>query len=102
MARKKSPLRKELLIAVALLGFGVLPLPILVYWVGTRVVGEYAAEGGLWALVGNIWTGLGNGSALAWLLVVSPYLIIQLLRLARVLWRRRPDVSGVTVSDANQ
>ena len=102
MARKKFRLGKELLIAIALIGFGLLPLPVLVYWVGTRVVGEYAAEGGLRALIEDIWTDLASGNILAWLLVVSPYLIIQLLRLARVLWRRRPDVSGVTVSDINQ
>ena len=81
--------RKELLIAIVMLGFGLVPLPTLVYWVGTHVVGEYEAEGGLSALIGHVWGDLANGAPLAWVLVVSPYLIIQLLRLARCLWHDR-------------
>ena len=86
-------LRKQTLIAMMLLGFGLLPLPVMVYWVGTQVVGPYEAEGGLWALVGNVWGDLTSGNPLAWILVLSPYLIIQLLRLARK--RYRDDVSAV-------
>lgn len=88
---------KEVLIAIVLLGFGLLPLPVLVYWVGTQVVGAYEAEGGLWDLVTDVWLGLLDGSPLAWILVVSPYLIIQLLRLARSLWRSGRDVKGIKV-----
>ncbi len=102
MAHKKSRLRKELLLAGALLSFGLLPLPVLVYWVGLRVVGEYSGEGGFWDLIWHIWSDLAAGSVLAWILVVSPYVLIQLLRLGRALWRHGPDVSNVTVSDTNQ
>jgi hypothetical protein len=99
MAPRRFRPGKELLIAVALLGFGLFPLPALVYWVGARVVGEYPEEGGLWALIGHIWSDLASGNPLAWILVVSPYLIIQLLRVARAIWRRNADVSSVTVID---
>ena len=102
MTRAKSRLRKELLVAAALLSFGLTALPLLVYWVGMRVVGEYYLESGLSDFVWHIWSDLAAGSVLAWILIVSPYLIIQLLRLALILWRRRPDVSSVTVSDVNQ
>ncbi len=102
MAQKKSWLTKELLLAAALLGCGLLPLPVLVYWVGIRVVGEYSAEGGLWDLIWHLWSDIATGSLLAWILVASPYLLIQLLRLGRALWRYKPDVSDVTVSDTNQ
>ncbi len=102
MTRAKSRLRKELLVAVALLSFGLTALPVVVYWVGMRVVGEYYPESGLADFVWHIWSDLATGSVLAWILIVSPYLIIQLLRLALLFWRRRPDVSNVTVSDVNQ
>jgi hypothetical protein len=102
MTRAKSRLRKELLLAAALLSFGLTALPVLVYWVGSRVVGEYYPDSGLSDFVWHIWSDLAAGSVLAWILIVSPYLIIQLLRLALILWRRRPDVSSVTVSDVNQ
>ena len=102
MANKKSRLRKELLIAAAFLSGGLLALPVLVYWVGIRVVGEYSGEGGLWDLIRHIWSDLPAGSILAWILVVSPYLLIQLLRLGRALWRHKPNVSDVTVSHINQ
>jgi hypothetical protein len=102
MTRAKSRLRKELLVAAVLLSFGLAALPVLVYWVGSRVVGEYYPDSGLSDFVWHIWSDLAAGSVLAWILIVSPYLIIQLLRLALILWRRRPDVSSVTVSDVNQ
>jgi len=102
MTRAKSRLRKELLVAAALLSFGLTALPVLVYWVGMRVVGEYYPESGLSDFIWHIWSDLATGSVLAWILIVSPYLIIQLLRLALIFWRRRPDVSSVTVSDVNQ
>ena len=102
IGRTTSRLRKELTLTAMLLSFGLLPLPIIVYWVGTRVVGEYAADSGLGALIWHIWSDLTAGNILAWILVLSPYLIIQLLRLARSLWRYKIGVSNVTVSDINQ
>ncbi|MEE8093739.1 MAG: hypothetical protein V3T47_05825 [Gammaproteobacteria bacterium] len=102
MARTKSWLRRELLLFVALISCGLLPLPVLVYWIGIRVVGEYSAESGLWGLISYLWSDLAAGNVLAWILVISPYLIIQLLRLGRALWRYKRGVSDVTVLDRNQ
>ena len=87
MRRTRSRLGKEILIAVLLLSFSLLLLPALVYWGGVRVVGEYSAEGGLADLTWHIWSDLMAGNAPAWVLVVSPFLIIQFLRFAHALWR---------------
>jgi hypothetical protein len=97
MARSKSRLRKELLIAGVLLSFGLAVLPALVYWVGIRVVGEYSPGDGLTDLIWHIWSDLAAGSVTAWILIASPYLIIQLLRLGSRFWKQRPDVRDVTV-----
>lgn len=102
MARAGIRVGKELFVAAVLLGFGLFALPPMVYWFGTRVVGEYGAEGGLDTLTRHIWTDLADANVFAWLLVTGPFVIIQLLRLARRLWKSRSDVNGVTVSDTNQ
>ncbi len=102
MARAGLRVGKELLIAVVFLGFGLFALPPLVYWVGTQVVGDYGAEGGLDTLMRQIWADLGAGNVFAWLLVAGPFVIVQLLRLGRALWRSNRGVNSVTVPDTNQ
>ena len=89
MPRTASRIRKELLLALSLVGFGLLALPAAVYWVGLQVVGEYEAEGGLWALMLNLWSDVVGANPMALILVLSPYFIIQLLRFARLAWRRK-------------
>ena len=93
---------RELLIATAVLALSLTVLPVAVYFVGVRVVGEYATDGGVWDLLFHVWTDLAAGRLAAWLLVLSPYLIILLLRAGRSLWKHRGDVSSVTVIDSNQ
>jgi hypothetical protein len=69
---------------VGLLAFGIIALPALVYLVGRQVVGEYAEGlGGLYAAIGD---GLIAGTPVAWILILSPYATIQLVRL--VVWLR--------------
>lgn len=84
---KGDRLKRELIIALVLLIVGLLVLPVPVYWVGERVFGPYTSEEGLWGLATHIWGDLGRGSPLAWTLVLSPYLIVQLLRFGRTAWR---------------
>lgn len=80
---------KELLIAAILLSFGTLLLPVAVFMVGQQILGSYEG-GGVADLSQAVWSALLAGRASAWLLVLSPYLVIQLLRLSwRVLYRRR-------------
>jgi hypothetical protein len=77
---------REALLALGLVAFGLILLPALVYLVGQQVVGEYPdGIGGLYAAVGDA---LMAGNPLAWILILSPYVTIQLLRL---LLRLRPS-----------
>jgi len=94
-----SALKFELVLAAALLCTGLVLLPVAVYWVGQFVVGEYESGAGMAGLLGAVWDDLGRGSIPAWILVSSPYAVIQLVRLARVLLRR--SVKGVTISAGN-
>lgn len=79
--------KSEFVLAAALLAAGLLPLPLAVYWVGQFVVGPYEG-GGLVDLLDNLWTELARGSITAWILVLSPYVVIQCIRAARTLLRR--------------
>ena len=87
--------KREIIIAVCLLGCGLFLLPLAIYWVGQQVVGEYSAESGVLALAEHIWSDLFALSPVAWVLVSSPYVVVQLARLARLCWRAKP-VMGVT------
>jgi len=76
---------KESLLALALLAFGLICLPALIYLVGQQIVGPY--DDGMLGLYEAIGNALIAGNLFAWLLVFSPYLTIVLIRLG--LWLRR-------------
>ena len=84
----RTTIKRELVLAGSLLGLGFFILPGAVYLVGQTVVGEYPADGGVLALAVNIWADMARGNPLALVLVLSPYGVVQLLRLSRRLWRR--------------
>jgi hypothetical protein len=91
--------RRELIIACLALGAGFFVLPFAIYWVGRQVFGEYGRGGGdVLDLAEGIWSAFFNVAPAAWLLVLSPYLILLLLRLLRGIWRGR--VTAVTESHA--
>jgi hypothetical protein len=79
-------LKHEIVLAAALLSAGLLLLPLAIYWVGQFVVGAYEGDG-VEGLIGGIWSQLGEGSITAWILVLSPYVVIQVLRLGHNLLR---------------
>lgn len=79
--------RRELIIAATLFAFGVFVLPLAIYWVGQNIMGEYAADTGVLGLAEHIWTDLLTLSPAAWLLVLSPYVVVQLGRAIRTWWR---------------
>jgi hypothetical protein len=83
-----NPWKRELVIAAVLFGFGFLALPFAIYWVGTELIGEYAPEANVLTLAERIWTDLLRLEPVAWLLVLSPYAVLQLMRLTRRVWRR--------------
>jgi hypothetical protein len=79
--------RREARIAAVFIGLGLLVLPFAVYIVGQRLLGDYGAAGGPMALAEAIWLDLLSLRLPAWLLVLSPYIIVQLARSVRRVWR---------------
>ena len=82
--------RRAAIIASLLLLTGFLILPIAVYVFGQRVVGPYEGDGGLGIFLWSIYTGLARGAFAAWILVLSPalvvgvwYALVKFLRAAR-------------------
>ena len=84
-----KPWQRELAIAAGLIAFGLIALPFAVYFVGQRVLGEYGEDAGALALAENIWIDLLSLRLPAWILVLSPYFVVQLARGVRRIWRRR-------------
>lgn len=90
MSDQGSSWRRELAIGAAFLGVGLFVLPAAIYLVGSRIFGEYSTDGsGMMALAEQIWLDLAAVRPFAWLLVLSPYVVIQLARGVRRLWRAR-------------
>jgi len=83
-----KPWQREVVLAAWLIGFGLLALPFAVYVVGQRVLGEYGENLGPMDLAESVWLDLLSFRPAAWILVLSPYLTIQLVRGVRRIWRR--------------
>ena len=81
--------KRELAIASGLLAIGLLLVPPAIYVVGQRLVGPYATDSGVLALAESIWRDFLTLRPAAWILILSPYVIAQLVRLARRVWRPR-------------
>jgi hypothetical protein len=81
--------KRELLIAALFFGVGFFVLPLAIYWVGQALIGEYAAGAGALSLAEQIWSNVLSLDPSAWMLVFSPYIVLQLCRLIRRTWRTR-------------
>ena len=68
-------LRRELIIAGVFVSMGAILLPIAIYLIGR--------------LYGDIFSDLSSGFPAAWMLILSPWLAVQLLRLSILPLRRR-------------
>ena len=79
-------MRKEINLFLVLLLAGLILLPIAIYLVGDLVFGEYGGEGYSGFFLA-ILTELTKGTLTIWFLVLSPYIIWQLLRLTRLVLR---------------
>jgi hypothetical protein len=86
---QRSSIKREIAIAAALFAAGLVLLPPAIYWFGRQVAGEYAGAGPL-ALADQIWSDLLQLEPAAWVLVLSPFVLVQLVRLIRRTWRSRP------------
>lgn len=79
--------RRELLLLLLLVFAGLLFMPVAIYLVGGEIFGAYAGHG-LGDFYRNIYGDLGDGQIVVLFLVLSPYLVWQLLRLTFHLFRR--------------
>lgn len=84
---KKTVLRESALFLVLFFA-GLVLLPIAIYWIGPRILGDYGGDG-----FADFFNSLGgrirDGEPAAWFLVLSPYLGVQVLRLTRFAARSR-------------
>jgi len=85
----KDILRREIIIAAVSFALGFFILPLAIYWVGRELIGSYSpdASAGALALAESIWADLLRLRLAAWVLVLAPYGLVQLLRVTRRLWR---------------
>jgi hypothetical protein len=85
-------LRREIIIAAVSFAFGFFVLPLAIYWVGRELIGNYStdASAGAFTLTESVWADLLSFRLAAWVLVLAPYGLVQLLRLTRRLWRAAP------------
>jgi hypothetical protein len=84
----KNTWQRELALAAGLLAFGLIALPFAIYFVGQNLLGEYAGAGAL-GLAETVWRDLLALQPLTWLLVLTPYVVVQIARLVGRVWRRR-------------
>lgn len=75
-------LRLELALGAALLAFGLLLLPALIFMIGRALLGGYglAEDGSISTFYADFFNDLGSFSLRAWLLALGPALTIYALR----------------------
>lgn len=66
--------------------FGVLILPVIIFWVGQVIFGEFGG-GQLGDFYASLMAQLRVGNPVVWFLVLAPYLIWQCLRMTLKLFR---------------
>lgn len=91
----KRHVLQEAALLTGLVFIGLAILPLCIYFVGRAVFGEYG-DGGLSGFYGQLHRELREGEPVIWFLLLSPYLLVQVLRLT--LWGFRhlgePDTEG--------
>jgi hypothetical protein len=91
----KSRLVSELALLSVLVFIGLAVVPLAVYLVGEAVFGEYGG-GGFAAFYSDLHAQFREGNMAVWLLLLSPYVLCQLVRATAWGVRRtaREDVRG--------
>lgn len=82
----KAVVRKEVGLLAGLLFVGIVLVPVAIFWTGEAIFGPYGGHG-YSEFFGAISEKIRSGDAVAWFLVLAPYLIWQCLRLAGFGWR---------------
>lgn len=85
-APRGNPLRKEAVLFIGLLFFGLVILPIAVWFVGNAVFGAYGGMGYM-DFYGRLSGKIRHGDLVAWFLVLSPWMAWQIVRLMALGWR---------------
>jgi hypothetical protein len=80
-------LKREAAIFLAMLFFGLVILPVAIWFVGNTIFGDYGGAG-YGDFYGNLTLRIVSGNLAAWFLVLSPWLTLQAVRLALAGWRR--------------
>ena len=79
-------LKKEAALFAGLLFFGLVILPIAIWFVGQAVFGTYGGMG-YGDFFGSLSGRIRDGDLVAWFLVLSPWLVWQIARLMAFGWR---------------
>ena len=82
---KNKKLRKEIILFIVFLFFGLFLLPFLIY-----LIGDYAG-GGFTDLYKDFYTRISHVDLVAWFIFLSPYLIWISLRQTLSLYRKRKN-----------
>lgn len=91
-AIRSLSIRKEALLLLILFVGGIVLMPAAIYFIGQMIFGSYGG-GGFGDFFGAIGAKLLAADGVAWLLVASPYLILQCLRITAFAWRRSSKTS---------
>lgn len=90
MAEQRNPFNqtavRESALFLGLLLCGLLLLPVAIYAVGQQLFGNYGGYGYA-DFFGELTRKLRHADFYAWFLVLSPYLVWQILRVVRAGWR---------------
>ena len=79
-------MKKEITLFLISALAGIIVLPIAIYLVGNLVFGEYG-KGGYSGFFIDILADLLTGTGTIWFLILSPYIVLQILRLTRHILR---------------
>lgn len=83
----KTVALKESALFFGLLFFGFVIVPIAVYFVGQKLLGQFGGYG-YSDFFGTLSARIRSGDVVAWFFVLSPYLVWQTLRLTLFAWRK--------------
>ncbi|MEJ2129003.1 MAG: hypothetical protein P8X81_09155 [Woeseiaceae bacterium] len=83
----KPVIVKEAALFFGLLFLGFVIVPIAIYWIGPRVIGEFGGHG-YGDYFGDLSAKIRSGNLAAWFFVLAPWLAWQVVRLTAYAWRR--------------
>ena len=82
----KQTALKETALFFVLLFIGFVIMPIAIFWIGPLVLGEFGGYG-YSDFFGGLSARIRRGDLVAWLFVLSPYLVWQILRITLFAFR---------------